>query len=450
MAANTTQAPKRKSLKQSLKDLLRRHARRSPPNHLSTVGSGILRKADEPSMMLPHLSTVSLFPDFASSTFTFNLQQYPTSQPNGSSETVDESVVSKRSAHTLLPATSLSQINLRQTFVNHVTPPRQIVYETVSSTRASGTSQHASVTSLQTPTLRSSRSTLRTQKSQQTISTNLSSLREEFTHSPRSTPSDVRSTTPSPSIKFCTSPPSISKTQSPTFRRPRSKRAQLKASLAHTTNLVKHFGSFCVLDGATEGCPVTSTSEDLRFVFDVGETFFLNNQECTGTSMDIVTGCDADGNPVTHLVLFSPLLAPSSGRSRFLLASLVDITQFIYDTATLPELETIQEESVVEESIYTPVTNRSVSWKLPRHELSAEDLLGGCFVSEGKGPFDIRNEDIWLSIASEESSRAGTPFRLKSDSRNNSPKSRNTTKHPTSSQTSSPSGEASRDDVLEN
>jgi len=197
---------------------------------------------------------------------------------------------------------------------------------------------------------------------------------------------------------------------------------------------IKHFGSFCVLDTCAPGGPVTATSEDLKYVFDVGEHFFLNNQECTDASMDIVTGFDADGNEVTHLVLFSPLISPSSGRSRFLLAALIDVTFFIKDVATVPELDTISEESILDEAIATPVHSElapfrvhDVPQKSVKYELSCEDLLGGCYIGEenrarayspisdrgiipGMGmysdmkhdPTSILCDDIWTDLAQEE------------------------------------------------
>jgi hypothetical protein len=179
---------------------------------------------------------------------------------------------------------------------------------------------------------------------------------------------------------------------------------------------IKHFSSFCVLDAWAPGCPVTATSEDLRYIFDVGEQFFLHNQECDGTSLDIVTGYDAAGNEVTHLVLFSPLVSPSSGRSRFMLAALIDVTTFLLDTASFPDLETISEDSVEDEDLATPGIESNTfdpAWPAS-YELSAENLLGGCFVEDAMGDdrflkpksndlADVRlSDDIWLNLATEE------------------------------------------------
>ena len=195
------------------------------------------------------------------------------------------------------------------------------------------------------------------------------------------------------------------------------------------------------------GGPVTATSEDLKYVFDVGEHFFLNNQECTDASMDIVTGFDADGQEVTHLVLFSPLISPSSGRSRFLLAALIDVTVFIKDAATVPELDTISEESIIDGGAATPVFQQSdmhfqlAERKGVRYELSCEDLLGGCYINEpsssgvGRGFTPSMSmypemqggliptfSDIWTDLAQEEMVR-GRPSTIESG--HSTPKSSN-------------------------
>ena len=179
---------------------------------------------------------------------------------------------------------------------------------------------------------------------------------------------------------------------------------------------INHFSSFCVLDTATPGCLVTATSADLRLVFDIGEEFCLNSAGIDGASMETVTGHDEDGNVRIHLVVYNPLINPSSGRSRFVLASLLDITSFIIDAASVPDLETISEESFIEEELKTP-TQIQVH-QSPRYGLTANDLLGGCFLPED-GLHTLthgQKGDIWLDIASEETrpsrsvkSAPGTP-----------------------------------------
>jgi hypothetical protein len=227
-----------------------------------------------------------------------------------------------------------------------------------------------------------------------------------------------------------------------------------------------------VLDTTAPGCPVTATSEDLKYVFDVGEHFFLNNQECTEASMDIVTGLDAEGNEVTHLVLFSPLISPSSGRSRFLLAALIDVTVFIKDAATVPELDTISEESIIDEGVATPICQQpapsyhvsTAPRKNVRYELSCEDLLGGCYVDEEPQSFspitdrgivpgmysDMKRGltptfgDIWTDLAQEEmvrSRQASSPAVSIGSSGHSTPKS--------SPSLSDPSSASRVDNVLE-
>jgi hypothetical protein len=227
------------------------------------------------------------------------------------------------------------------------------------------------------------------------------------------------------------------------------------------------------LDTTAPGCPVTATSEDLKYVFDVGEHFFLNNQECTEASMDIVIGLDAEGNEVTHLVLFSPLISPSSGRSRFLLAALIDVTIFIKDAATVPELDTISEESIIDEGVATPIYRQPAPYlvstaprKNVRYELSCEDLLGGCYVDEEPQAFspttdrgvvpamgmysDMKRgltptfDDIWTDLAQEEmvrSRQASSPAASIGSSDHSTPKS--------SPSLSDPSSASKVDNVLE-
>jgi hypothetical protein len=180
---------------------------------------------------------------------------------------------------------------------------------------------------------------------------------------------------------------------------------------------VEHFRSFCILDTAVAGCPVVATSRELCYIFEIGEHFFLNNSECDGASMDIVTGQDAAGDPITHLVLFTPLIIPSSGRSRFMLACLVDVTKFINDTASLPEFDQELDSSIIESELQTPPQDRSVrDWHGASYKLSPDDLLGGCLLPDdretGLRPSTTYGElpdDIWLNLANEEKSRRSAP-----------------------------------------
>lgn len=180
-----------------------------------------------------------------------------------------------------------------------------------------------------------------------------------------------------------------------------SRDAELDAGLSS----INHFSSFCVLDASSPSCPVTATSQDLRLVFDIGEDFCLDTVGIDGASMDTVTGQDADGNVVIHLVIYSRLINPSSGRSRFILASLLDITSFITGTASVPDLETISEESFAEEEINTPPrlhAHCSSRYELPPSSLAGQENVVGY---APRTPLRSKESDIWLDIASEETRR---------------------------------------------
>jgi hypothetical protein len=162
--------------------------------------------------------------------------------------------------------------------------------------------------------------------------------------------------------------------------------------------------------------------------------------------MDIVTGQDAEGDPITHLVLFAPLVIPSSGRSRFMLASLVDVTRFIHDAASLPELE--KDSSTVESDLHTPLHDRLPSnWDPAGYKLSSEDLLGGCVLPEDRDfrrkSSDESPNDIWLNLAQEENRR---PSRVRGADRS----AARGHKHPRSSDMSQSSSTSSTvDEVLD-
>ena len=160
--------------------------------------------------------------------------------------------------------------------------------------------------------------------------------------------------------------------------------------------------------------------------------------------MDIVTGQDAAGDPVTHLVLFSPLIIPSSGRSRYMLASLVDVTRFIHGAASLPELDKSADSSIMEFDLQTPLHDRMPpSWVASTSELSAEDLLGGCVLREDRGFRAAYQEDVWLNLAHEAKSKLST----RSDTPGSTPKADG---RPRPSKSSTPSTNSSTvDNVLE-
>ena len=390
----------RRSLRQSLKDFLRLIPGLS--DKTQTVGSGILRRADPSVSYLPRLSTISLFPDFGSS--QFDIEQRPTSTyaTNPTTTSAFDSI-REPTQQSLLPATSLSHFNLRDTYVKQAGLPQHVVYGSVNNAYLPGASRQASIATFTTSSVRRSASTLRLGQSTTTSLTSLSSLSQETIRStyPRS---DSSKTTLD---NYRTGLPHNNRHVAPTSKAGSKERPpQCQSIQRDPLTLVEHFKSFCVLDTAMAGSPVTATSAELRYIFEIGEKFFLNNRECQEASMDIVTGSDAAGNQVTHLVLFSPLVSPSSGRSRFMLACLVDVTEFICETATLPQLDSISEEdSVIEEAPTPPLSSSRTPWDSTNHGLSVEDLLGGCSISERPtgGRLERKpSDDIWLALAATE------------------------------------------------
>lgn len=309
---------------------------------------------------------------------------------------------------TLLPDASVNRM-ITPDSIHFKSPLSQLAHAcNVPSIYRHGASLQASLATLQTPM--QSASTLRLQRSTQ----DLKAIRAS-----NPAPQSKRNTSMSPPVGLSSvsdtgkkrvpqKQPSrhLSLPQADDVPISRPARNQRASELEAGLSSINHFSSFCVLDAATPGCPVTATSEDLRSVFDIGEQFCLNTAAVDGPSMETVTGQDDDGTVRIHLIVYNPLVNPNSGRSRFVLASLLDITSFITDAASVPDLETISEESVIEEELRTP-TRVQVQLS-PRYELAAETLFGGCLLPGHNlhSPIQARKDDIWLDIASEETRRS--------------------------------------------
>ena len=107
-----------------------------------------------------------------------------------------------------------------------------------------------------------------------------------------------------------------------------------------------------------------------------------------------------------------------------MLAAMVDVTNFLQETASLPGLETISEESLPDDDLRTPNTafRDNQIWRATRHELSVESLLGGCLVDEEREAvtksdaciLSPKLDDVWLHLAWEE--QRAFPSRLSSRS----------------------------------
>jgi hypothetical protein len=167
----------RRSLRQILKNFLQRFPGR--PDRQSLLGSGILRRADIHPEHLPHISTVSLFPDFGSDDFDDG--QIPAPTPNTAVVeqllTVPNTIT--KSPRSLLPSTSLSQFNLRDSYAQKSTSAKPITYHTVDEAYLSGASRQASVATLSTNSIRRSVSTLRLVASSDTPLTSLYTASQE-------------------------------------------------------------------------------------------------------------------------------------------------------------------------------------------------------------------------------------------------------------------------------
>jgi hypothetical protein len=416
----------RSTLRQVLKEVMRCCACPRAANAPASA-SGILPKASPAPPCLPQLSQVSLFPNFESDGFEIDRYGISTVATLLSLTSHLHSACNE-SGLSLLPATRLSQLDLYEPYTNHVTlQQRRVRYETLPEHLMDVASRRASFsTARDEPSLRPTSSTLKTRRP------------APFASSESQTTIAIGASLPSkPSLKRATRSEDLRRNSSGTslasrstiqinseiFDTPAPTHSSLHSSRSTTSiHSVKHFRSFCVLDTFVSGCPVTATSEDLRYIFQIGDQFTLDDQVRNETSIDIVIGSSLGGDEVIHLVLFSPLLSPSTGRSRFMLAALIDITHFVHEASQLPDLDTVSRESSSEDAVVMPaITPPQSSWSTRSCELLPEGLLGGCSVTAkpAKHPANKRyvsqrrpnsgpkvtgreSEDIWLSLAREE------------------------------------------------
>lgn len=465
MAAKTTHQPHqmsnpRKSLRQSLKEVFSfGKSKKSDHQSPQTIGSGILRRADPSTITITtsainhQPSSHSLFSDFSTSQSSLAEYTVSASIPNRFQTPPRQSNTASSGRQSLLPARSLSQFNLNHEYFQHSTVPHRQVNQVTSPTLTSIVSREASVSSFASLTTYSSVSTLRVQDSRRDLLRRNSS----FTLDPhlqerRSTADQFWESRARP---LRTRQKHVSWLQSPSNST--VNRSEIASVISHDQDtadsdgdapLVEHFKSFCILDTNAPGYPVIATSQELRYIFNIGEQFFLNSFECEGASMDIVTGKDATGDPITHLVLFTPLIIPSSGRSRFMLASLIDVTRFINDAASLPELEKASNTSTIESDLRSPLQDPiRAEWNERAYKLSSEDLLGGCVLPQDRHdvkPNSHDRDDIWINLANEERS-SRTP------NSSSPPRPRlNASRNPGSSNSSHASAASSNvDDVLD-
>ena len=416
------QSPHR-TLRQVLREILKCCSISSNP-HTPKPEIGILRRGELGQPYLPDVSLVSLLPNFEAS--RFNIDKYSADTESDHLSVPGAAARNLPERRCLLPASSISQLNLHDAYATpSPTPSRRVQQLAVPSNLRKGASQYGQIASLPgSNPWRSPKSTLRIPRSGQTGSlTSLSTIaeREELLGSSSLVSTVVPRTPRERSIESLTSPTGAIHFEEHFSERAPSRHSSIGDSAF--VQSVKHFGSFCVLDSALPGCPVTATSEDLRYIFEIGEQFFLNIKTGAESSIDIVTGCNSQGDEVTHLVLFSPLTSPSTGHSRFLLAALIDVTDFVTEAAQFPNIPKAQKGNGPGDQRMTRSDRVPEMVTPPRKaELLTDDLLGGCS-STGKSslrttlgasepitpessqsttPIRRQSIDIWLTLAEEE------------------------------------------------
>jgi hypothetical protein len=410
------------SLRTPLAHALRRIFRSvKTPNAATTLHApvDIIRKDDSrPVSYLPCISQLSSFPEFELPDVNnddTDINNHAVTLPM----TFDDSNATQFS-RTLLPAKSLSHFNLHQAYTDHSSSPilRPTTRELIRPAKRPIPSNTGHVASHK-PRLASKKSTLRIER--------LDSLHGSVSNvgSVTSDPVDhstsvIRRTKGSGNLRKCArGEPFV---PIPSSLTPIAEDNCSTGSIVNqedSSHLVKHFASFCIIDLAAPGCPVTAVSEDLGYLYDIKDRFVLNAQEVAELSMDLSIGRDPDGNEVTYLLLFSPLVAPATSKSRFMLVSAIDVSGYIRYAASMdpspePEELSISSESFSEKS--NP--SSSHSWLDERTDQLADELLHGCSIKEVPArhlrsrrrapprvepqPSKHDAEDIWTAIAREE------------------------------------------------
>lgn len=334
------------------------------------------------------------------------------------------SISTQESQKTLLPARSLSHFNLHQVYTGY---PESSVLGTRNGGefRPIEVSGHASTGKVQShkPVLVSKKSTLqiRRPESGHGIISN-ASLAASFPSDSIST-AVIRRTRGSYNLrKYARADASSAEIPSLTSIAEQSCTSGSRSSVDDSLHLVRHFASFCIIDIVAPGCPVCAVSEDLRYLYDIKDRFVLNAQECSQLSMDLSVGRDPAGNEVTYVLLYGPLVSPTTTKTRFILVSAIDISGYIHYAATLdPPPEPSQGCESPKSLMERPSPRRkscSVAWIDEEIDHIADELLHGFSTSHtadwestiGRQPSGAAElsspghdeEDIWTAIAREE------------------------------------------------
>lgn len=409
----------RRTLAQALKRLFKSVAVKNV-NGSHDAPVEIIRKDDSRTSYLPRISEVSLFPDFEKGDIDCGaVSDHPSSRVI----TVPATNASHDSQKALLPAKSLSHFNLHQVYSEQsqlpLFPPAR--GDNLRTREMAGEIATGRVTSSK-PLLVSQRSTLQIRRPDSLhASVSDASLGALFTSEGSS--SVIRRSKRSSDLRKCASEQTFaSGTPSLTSIAEHSRPVAPATSQEDSSHLVRQFASFCIIDIQAPGCPVSAVSEDLRYLYDIKDRFVLNAQEFSQLSMDLSVGRDPDGNEVTYVLLFSPLVSPATGKSRFMLVSAIDVSGYVRYAASLDSSPEREEEG----RSFTSSSQRSkrrrksssISWIDERTEQLADELLHGCSIKDtpcgdimgsygvsrqaNPGHATLDSEDIWTAIAKEE------------------------------------------------
>jgi hypothetical protein len=422
----------RRTLAQALKRLFKSMSAKSGDKSLN-VPVEIIRRDVSRISYLPPISRVSLFPNFDTAEIDFESLNARVPSPSVSVQAGAGITNHGR----LLPAKSLSYFNLHEVY-SEQSDLSHLLYPPGGMARSRQVMADATTGRVPShkPVLVSKKSTLQIRRPDvenpsnrpvsqvaEVVTRRSSSLRRKT-----SGVSDLRKCAKEGSLATDTRLTTIAESTHSTITTTTSESTESTRSTINrksSTSLVRHFASFCVIDVLAPGCPISAVSEDLRYLYDVKDRFVLNAQECTELSMDLSIGRDANGNEVTYLMLFSPLVVPGTSTARFMLVSAIDVSGYVRYAASLesvPEqrggVGALEKEQQVESLAPSWERSTSVFHQDRTYELLADDLLGGCSIQDtapsapkttkhglhGRG-YTRRNapaEDVWVTIAREE------------------------------------------------
>jgi hypothetical protein len=379
----------------------------------------IIRRDFYRSSYLPRISEVSLFPDFENLDLHFDGRD---DHAPSLSMAFQGSSTTQGSHHTLLPARSLSHFNLHEVYSDETQQPilraRRLKR---SPTRGLFREPTTGIVQSSKAVLVHKKSSLLIRKQSLQASISNASLAESVA-SERSASTIRRSKRSINLRKSAESQPLAQNAPRLTPIPEHSGSSASKTRQRDSFHLVRHFASFCIIDISAPGCPVSAVSEDLEYIYDIKDRFVLNAQKFSKLSMDLSVGRDPDGNEVTYVLLYSPLISPETMKSHFIMVSAIDVSGYVHYAASVDSsLESMEQSrrsnSPLERS--TPMRQPSSrSWLDERTDLLADELLHGCSVTIAPaclversykvlrraqpGSLQLDSEDIWTTIAREE------------------------------------------------